>query len=118
LLPGIPLACESSDPLDPFAGPYVCRSPENADGVPDVKVYAIGRVHLPFAELSVDYRHSGRTTAMGMGVKLILGQALGKIAQTATATVQASGEQIDYTTADNRFSGTNIRMLANFSFAF
>lgn len=117
-LPGIPLACESSDPLDPFAGPYVCRDPENADGVPDVKIYAIGRTHLPFAELSVDYRHSGRTTAMGLGVKLIVDQATGKIAQTAVATVQASGEEIEYTTDDNRFSGTSVRMLANFSFAF
>jgi hypothetical protein len=55
---------------------------------------------------------------MGLGVKLIVDQATGKIAQTATATVQASGEEIEYTTDDNRFSGTSVRMLANFSFAF
>lgn len=117
-VPGIPLSCESSDPADPFAGPYLCRDPAKADGTPDVKVHAVGRTHLPFAELSLDYRHAGRTTAMGLGVKLIAEMASGQIAQSATARVQASGEDIDYTTEDYRFSGASMRMLLNFSFAF
>jgi len=117
-VPGIPLACESSDPQDPFVGPYSCRDPSQSDGTPDVKVYAVGRAHLPFAELSLDYRHAGRTTAMGLGVKLIAEKITGRIDETAIATVAASGEKIKYVTDDTRFSGASIRMLVNFSFAF
>jgi hypothetical protein len=96
----------------------LCRDPVKADGTADVKVYAVGRTHLPFAELSLDYRHAGRTTAMGLGVKLIAERASGRIAQSATARVRASGEEVEYTTEDFRFTGASMRMLLNFSFAF
>jgi hypothetical protein len=117
-IPGIALACESSDPLDPFKGPYTCRNPDKADGTPDLKVYAVARTHLPFMELSLDYRHAGRTTAVGLGVKLVGEFALGRISSEDSAIVHATGEEIAYATEDDRVTGASLRMLANFSFAF
>ena len=117
-LPGIELSCESSDPLDAFAGPYTCRNPDDADGDPDLRVYAIARTHLPFAELSLDYRQSGRSTAMGMGIKLIGEAVIGSIPEKDRATIKASDETVQYSATDTTIRGASVRMLANFSFAF
>ena len=117
-LPGIALACESSDPLDPFTGPYTCRVPGDADGEPDLRVYAIARSHIPFAELALDYRRSGKTSAVGLGIKVIGEAVAGGIREQDKAIVEGSGEEVAYSTTATSFTAASIRMLANFSFAF
>ena len=117
-LPGVELSCESSDPLDSFSGPYTCRNPEVSDGDPDLRVYAIARTHLPFAELALDYRQSGRASAMGLGVKVIGEAVFGNILERDHATIDATNERVQYTAQETHLRGASIRMLANFSFAF
>ena len=117
-LPGVELSCESSDPNDSFSGPYTCRDPEASDGDPDLRVYAIARTHLPFAELALDYRQSGRASAMGLGVKVIGEAVLGSILDRDHATIEATDERVQYTAQGTQLRGVSIRMLANFSFAF
>jgi hypothetical protein len=117
-LPGVELSCESSDPLDPFTGPYTCRDPRDADGNPDLRVYAVARTHLPFAELALDYRQSGRSSALGMGVKVIGEAVLGNILERDHATIDTTDERVQYSTQATQLTGVSVRMLANFSFAF
>jgi len=117
-LPGVGLSCQSADAADPFMGPYQCKEPQALGMPPDLKVYAVGRTHFPFSELSIDYRHAGRTTALGLGVKVIGEYAIGKIESESTAVVKATGEEIAYSTQATSYAGASFRMLANVSFAF
>jgi hypothetical protein len=112
-VPGIEFDCFES------AGVYECYDPrETGLREVDAQVYAVGRAHIPFAELAVDWRRAGRTTAAGLGVKIAVEEALGTVPTPATATVLSDGTSIRYQTNDPRWSATGFRMLANFSFAF
>ncbi len=112
-VPGIAMDCFER------AGTYECRDPRDTGNAEvDARVYAVGRAHIPFIELAVDWRRAGRTTAAGLGVKVTVEEALGNVPTPASATVLSDGSAIDYTTDDPRWSATGYRMLANFSFAF
>ncbi|MCP4810432.1 MAG: tetratricopeptide repeat protein [Proteobacteria bacterium] len=111
-LPGIPFEC-----IDEASG-VACAPPDELDRDPDIMVYAVGRAHIPFAELSVDWRRAGRTTATGLGVRVVVDQAFGFVPSPGTATVSGDGTTIEYTTADPAWTSTAIRMMANFSHAF
>ncbi len=112
-VPGIAFDCFEA------GGTYTCADPrETGRQEVDAQVYAVGRAHIPFVELAVDWRRAGRTTATGLGVKVAVEEALGTVPTPATATVLSDGAEIRYETADPRWSATGFRMLANFSFAF
>ena len=117
-VPGIALTCESADPNDAYASPYTCHDPDKADGDGDVRVYAIARTHIPFGELALDYRHSRKTTAIGLGIKVIGEMAVGSMKEQDKALVEATGETIDYRVVETELSAASVRMLANLSFAF
>jgi hypothetical protein len=113
-VPGIPFDCfEGTGPT------YSCADPrETGRKEVDAQVYAVGRAHIPFVELAVDWRRAGRTTAAGLGVKIAIEEALGTVPTPAQATVLSDGTNIRYETTAPRWSATGFRMLTNFSFAF
>ena len=110
-LPGVPFECVEGNTV-------VCTAPGTLDAEPDVLVYAVGRAHIPFAELSVDWRRAGRTTATGLGVRLVVDQAFGSVKSPAEAEIQGSEGTIEYTTDEPGWTTTGFRMMANFSHAF
>jgi hypothetical protein len=111
-LPGIPLACDRGSE----AAELSCAAP--TEGEPDVMVYAIGRAHIPFAELSVDWRRAGRTTATGLGVRVVVEHARGRVPSPSTADIQGASGSFDYTVEEPGWHTTGLRMMANFSHAF
>ena len=111
-LPGVPFECQES------ATGAICVPPGTLSSEPDVLVYAVGRAHIPFAELSVDWRRAGRTTATGLGVRVIVDQAFGRVKSPAEAEIQGSDGVIEYTTTEPGWTTTGLRMMANFSHAF
>lgn len=108
--PGLPLDCVAAGEAWSCGG--------DVDD-PELRVYAVGTALAPGAELSVDYREAGRTTALGTGVKIVVDQALGRFPEEAQATLPAEGGQtITWSPGEARWSATSIRVLANVSFAF
>ncbi len=98
---------------------YSCGDPAETGGSEvDARIYAVGRAHIPFLELAIDWRRAGRTTAAGLGVKVAVEEAIGTVPTPATATVLGDEINIRYETSDPRWTATGFRMLANFSFAF
>ena len=110
-LPGIPFECLEGATVN-------CTPPGTLAQEPDVLVYAVGRAHIPFVELSVDWRRAGRTTATGLGVRLVVDHAFGVVKSPTTAEIKGSEGTIEYTTNEPRWSTTGFRMMANFSHAF
>jgi len=110
-LPGVPFECVEGAQVS-------CTPPGTLQVEPDVLVYAVGRAHIPFVEVSVDWRRAGRTTATGLGVRLVVDQAFGAVESPAEAQIQESGDTIEYTTDDPGWTTTGFRMMANFSHAF
>ena len=119
-LPGIELACTAVTD-DELAGPYSCREPD-ANEPAEVHVYEIATTHAIYSELSVSYRRAGRTTASGVGIKLIGEYFFGGIPESGEATFTKSDDEIEYSLSDPEIdsgvSGFNLRMLASFSYAF
>ena len=109
LVPGIPLACDDPD-LD---GAYSCGVPGDASS--DASVYAVGRAHIPFGEVAIDWRRAGRTTATGFGVRAAVEQAFGSIPESSEATVIDSDDTITFTATDTAWTATGIRLLAELS---
>ena len=111
-VPGIPFECTAAG--DAFR----CLPPDASGMEPEVLVYAIGRAHIPYVELSVDWRRAGRTTASGVGVRIAVDHAFGHVPESGTATVYNSDITLDYTADGLTWSANGVRMLANFSHAF
>jgi len=105
--------CASAD-----GATFQCTEP-NPLRAPDVRLYATGTAIAPGAELSIEYREAGRTTALGTGFKLGVDQAIGTIPdQTHAVVYDDPNAQLSWTATDDRWSATGVRMLANVSFAF
>jgi|GEM_PF-1330206 len=119
-MPGIALACdENSD--DEGAGSYTCVEPVSG-GNADLHVYEIARTHALYSEVSVSYRSAGRTTASGVGIKLVGEYFFGSIPDSGEANFANGDDGIEFSLSnpdrDSGVSGLNLRMLASFSFAF
>jgi hypothetical protein len=120
-LPGIELACVASSANGEFTGPYTCQKPV-ADQEADLHVYEIATTHALYSELSVSYRRSGKTTASGVGIKLVSEYFIGGIPESGQANFTNGDAGIEYIlrdpNSDAGVSGLNLRMLASFSYAF
>ncbi len=111
-VPGIPFECSSA------GDSYRCLPPDSGSADPDVLVYAVGRAHVPYAELSMDWRRAGRTTATGVGVRVAVDHARGTVPETGSAEVHGTETTIEYTADGLTWTANGFRMLANFSHAF
>ncbi|MCB9762929.1 MAG: hypothetical protein H6739_24220 [Alphaproteobacteria bacterium] len=110
LVPGLAMGCVDGDT-------WSC-TPLTNDSDEALTVYAISRAHVPFAELSVDWRKAGRTTATGFGVRIAYDQVIGRIPSPAEAVVVDSDEVVTFSTDARVWTSPGIRMLANLSLAF
>ncbi len=115
LLPGIRYDCWSSRDT---GSDLVCDTPGNATEA-STHLYAVARTHIPYAELTMDYRKAGRTTAAGFGIRFTLDQILGTLPSSTTAKDPNHQDDglLAVSTERAWFHATGIRILANFSFA-
>ena len=111
-VPGIPFEC-----INGLEG-TLCEAPDASNADPDLLIYAVGRAHVPYAELSIDWRRAGRTTATGVGVRVSVEHARGHVAETGSAQVHGTEDTLDYTAPNGAWTANGLRMLANFSHAF
>lgn len=107
LLPGIQLDCADSS--------LECGEPGSTE--PVLRVYTVGRAIVPFAELDVQFREAGRSTAFGIGVRAVGEYWAGWIPE-GEATLPGGTEAFGYTSTPSAFSAGGIRLLANVSIAF
>jgi hypothetical protein len=116
-LPGVSLACSQIVGVEPES--YECEDPnQERDWDPELYVYAISRVQLPFAELSLETRRTGATSAVGLGMKLVVEPLWGNLPSPAQANVGVDASPVDYVTLEDTFRGTSIRILAHTAIAF
>lgn len=113
-VPGVELSCLT----DPESR-YRCTQAVDGDAA-DLKVYAVGRAHIPMVELSVDYLDRTRTSTVGVGVKVIAEEALGTLPANAQANLPEDGGTISYEVleGDRTWTATGFRALLNLSLAF
>lgn len=109
-IPGIGLACTED------AGGWDCAVEAPASG-PVHHVYAAGRGIMPGAELLVEYREAGRTTALGTGVRVAVDYAGGNLAEQGVAR-DTDGNEYTWHTTDTAWSAVGFSMLANVGVAF
>lgn len=109
LVPGVQVDCH---------GPELeCTTPGTTE--PELRVYTIGRAIVPFAELDLQYREAGRTTALGVGVRVVGEYWAGTIPDgNAVLHGDTSGNSYGYTAQPSDWSAVGIRLLANVSIAF
>lgn len=105
--PGIPLRCDGGEPSQ-------CAS-DLSDAV--YAVYAPGRTISPFAEVVVEYREAGRSTALGVGVKAVVAQAFGTTPRAGDARF-SDGTTLSYVGDGSPWSATVIRLYTNIDLAF
>lgn len=107
LVPGIGVECGEGD------GGMVCPAE-----VVDYELYVPGRAVSPFGELAIEYREAGRSTALGVGVKLVVAESFGTLPETGTASLP-DGSQRDFALGgDDTWMATAIRIYTNFDMAF
>lgn len=111
MVAGVPLDCHRDS-----GQIWACAAP-GTNAATELRVQAIGAAVRPGAELSVDYRKAGRTTALGTGVKLGVDHALGQVPAAATAQT-SDGGVVDWQATDRGWSATSVHILGNLSFAF
>ncbi len=116
-LPGVALACSQILGVEPES--YSCEDPnQEKDWEPELYVYAISRVQLPFAELSLETRRARATSAVGLGMKVVVEPLWGRLPSPAQANVGVDKSPVDYVTLEEPFRGTSIRILAHTAIAF
>lgn len=109
-LPGIELACSAADDA------WTCDRAQ----APDLLVYAVGRAHVPFAELSVDWLDTTRKSGLGIGVKATGARAFGTLPARDEAAFVSGGSSVVYSVEApaRSWSATGVRMMVNVSLAF
>jgi len=111
-IPGLPIDCETEFSV------LRCSSP-NFDAAPEQRIYATGHAWMPGAELSLDYRQAGRTTALGSGVKFIYEYAFGGFpSEIDNAMEESDGLSTEWKNGPPSWKGNSIALLTNLSFAF
>lgn len=116
MVPGIGFGCADGGGGD--SGDIACVP--LSDEVAELEIYAVGRAWTPFAELSLEYREAGRTTALGAGVKAVIDHSFGSVASPGEAALfdDSDGATQTFTAEPAVWSATGIRLLANLSIAF
>ncbi len=110
LVPGIALGCDEAD------GALTCV-PDADD--PDVALFATGRAITPFVELALEFREAGRTTALGVGVKVVAEQHVGTVPTPGDAALaDTASTTLPYTATPSTWTATGVRLLATLSLAF
>jgi hypothetical protein len=116
-LPGVALACTRIIGVSPES--YVCEDPDKErDWDPELYVYSISRVVLPHAGLSLETRRTRPTSAVALGMKLLVEPLWGILPSPAQANVGVDGSPVDYVTREEAFQGVSIRILAHTAIAF
>ncbi|MEY3214467.1 MAG: hypothetical protein RIT28_4948, partial [Pseudomonadota bacterium] len=112
VIPGVALGCVSGS----GEGLACDTTPDPAD---DWAVYASAVAHIPSAELSMNYRRAGRTTALGLGVRAGVDLVLGAPQSPGEAQVTTRDLTVTYAVDDEAdFRAVGLRMLAEVSVAF
>lgn len=76
-------------------------------------------VHVPSAEVAVDWREGGRITALGVGVRAGVDGVFGSVPETLEAASVEDPDHLRPVTVTGRsFSAVGVRFMANVSFAF
>lgn len=109
-IPGLALACDEVDAT------WVCGFDGPASG-PAHHLYTAGRAVVPSAEILLEYREAGRTTALGTGVKIAVDEAFGRLPASGEATADGGGTYT-WTAVDSAWSATGLSMMANFAITF
>lgn len=104
-LPGVLLRCDGD-----------CAPAWEGAGGPAL-VSATSWVHLPYAELSVDWRQAGRSTATGLGVRVQGGWGLGRLPAQGEAALPDGG-LYPFTVEDRGWGTPWVRLMSEVSFAF
>ncbi|MBK9647563.1 MAG: hypothetical protein IPO67_20785 [Deltaproteobacteria bacterium] len=112
VIPGVALGCVGGS----GEGLSCDTSPAPSD---DWAVYASALAHIPTAELSMNYRRAGRTTALGLGVRAGVDLVLGAPQSPGQAQATTRELTVVYTVQDDAaFRAVGLRMLAEVSVAF
>ena len=111
--PGVALGCTTTE-----ATSAECAPP--SDGSVALTAYADARGFAPYAEIAVEYRQAGRTTALGVGVKAEVEEVFARVpAEGEIASVtDESAPLVRYQAEDTAFMATGVRLLATVDFAF
>ena len=110
LVPGIGFGCDETDDV------LACTPA--VDGA-EVEIYALGTAVTPFLELAAEYREAGRTTAVGVGVKIIVEEHVGAVASPGEAALYDNPDAtLPYTATPATWTATGVRLLADLSIAF
>lgn len=110
-VPGVGLDCAEG------AESLTC-APLDDHAAGTVLVYANSPAHIPYAEISIDWRKAGRTTATGVGVRMAYEQPIGVLRSPAQAELQEDGTLLEYSAEPTLWTSPAVRMMANVSLAF
>lgn len=112
VIPGVAMGCVGGS----GEGLRCDTTPDPDD---DWAVYASALAHIPSAELSMNYRRAGRTTALGLGVRAGVDLVLGAPQSPGEAQVTTRELTVRYAVDDDAaFRALGLRMLAEVSVAF
>lgn len=111
-LPGVPMDCKLTD-----TSAATCVDPGKTP--PDLVAYADAHGVAPFFEFAAEYRQGGRTTALGVGVKVTAEDLLGWLPKEGDiALVDGSGPPIRYSSSTSLLNVPGIRLSGTLDFAF
>lgn len=114
IVTGVRMDCTWTDPTRTAA---TCGPPGAADA--DLAAYAPAQGVAPFGELAAEYRQAGRTTALGVGVKLAIEDAIVFLpGDGAISLVDGSTESIRYQSDVGAVNLPGVRLAATLDFAF
>lgn len=108
-VPGLPLSCVGD------GAEYSCAR----EGPADVVVYAVSPAHIPHLELASVWLDRTRRTAVGVGMKATLDEAIGILPSAGQAALP-EGEVFAYEvrSGSRMWTATGFRVLVNVSLAF
>lgn len=106
IVPGIAVDCAEAD------SGLTCPS-----AAPTYATFLPGRAISPFAEVAVEYREAGRSTALGIGVKAVVAEAIGSTPSSGELLLP-DGSRLSYTGTSQPWTATVIRLYTNLDLAF
>ncbi len=110
LLPGVPFACRDS------RQGISCEAELDEAMITD-HFYGTAQLHVASLELGLDYREGGRTNALGLGLRVGVDQAFGRVSSASSAAYPDTEEPVDIQVQDGSFHATGVRILTNLSIA-
>ena len=110
LLPGLAFDCRD-------AREGLSCQPEIDDPQVTDRFYGTAKLHVVALDLGVDFREGGRTNALGVGVRVGLDQAFGKVSSASQAAYPGTDQAVTIDVQDGSFHATGVRILTNISIA-